>query len=1174
MKKNFTILIPLLCFFYSQSQVTITPAADKGLCIGAAFAPLGSDITITETQVNAFTNGGTYDIRVPVNFEIENGSAVTNISGGNDITLIAVSYPDARTISLLFTTDATENATDQFTITFDIRAVSPASFGTIVRSGGSNASNGFIHGVVSSEQAPSVSGLASSYCSNNGNVTIYGSPSRGTFSGNGITDNADGSALFNPGAGGAGTITFTVSDGICQGVVTPSTIIKPVPFVSITSPSTTDFTSSSPPIVLVGNPGGGAFTGPAVSNNKFYPESAGSGTHTITYTYTNAQGCTGTATRNLTVTPGGNVFSCLPAEICLNNASVIDLTDCPPSIPANQSIFDYVVYNSTSGEYDPLPSGIFNPSNYEQGNHYVGYRVCTNPCGSSPNSEYPEKLQIVYIKTSGSEVYLYPLPDRCLGSANLNLSNYGSPAGGSFTSPDASGAIFPNTGQYFFNPNSAGAGTFTIQYNPPPGACGSAVQQNITVYPTPYETTFQNLTVSGYCYEDTLTLTDLTALDNNIAGQTNLIDRVYWYVDGSFNRITADHVLENKFPLPGTHTVDVYVYSNHGCNNHYQKSISLGAYPKTNFSWINDCYDGTNPPTQFNDASTISFGNIVSRNWYFGEPGAQNLGNSTNPNYLYTSPGKYTAKLVTTSNTGCRDSIEYNNVNIYPVYAPASGAPYIETFRNNDGFWGTTGKPSSWSYGNIAKATITNNKNYWVTNGPDGNYLNAENSQLQSPCFDFTNLHKPMIAMRIWSATPNLIAGTVLEYSTNDGATWSIIGDKGQGEHWYDEIGIAGSPGNTTTNVGWTGTYSGWQLARIGLSSLANQPNVKFRINFGAPNDTNIARSDGFAIDSVWIGERSHVVLLEHFTNTTGGVTAQNANAAIDNIRSLRRNDVAVVQYHTSFPGTEPFASYNFSDPGSRVLYYGVNAIPRTIMDGISYNGNVYSGGTPEQRLDIADIDYQALRRSNFDISMNCLHNTGTSATGIKVRYTQNLPANLVVLHTVMVEDSASGNNGLNGVVRKMLPDATGTIISNWAADSTYEAWFTWNHALPANSKFGVVAYIQDIATKEIYQAAFLKGSGTSGYDIVDGVLDNSEELNGILIYPNPTSSVLNVSLPEKIKGEYSYTIINSLGHTVVQNSSSEHLLSVSTVNLKPGMYTLQISSSAGSTTKKFLVVE
>jgi hypothetical protein len=72
--------------------------------------------------------------------------------------------------------------------------------------------------------------------------------------------------------------------------------VNPLPTVSI-EPSTIDtLCLSSDPLTLVGTPGSGTFSGNGVSGGVFFPSTAGIGSHIITYTYTDANGCTGTTT--------------------------------------------------------------------------------------------------------------------------------------------------------------------------------------------------------------------------------------------------------------------------------------------------------------------------------------------------------------------------------------------------------------------------------------------------------------------------------------------------------------------------------------------------------------------------------------------------------------------------------------------------------------------------------------------------------------------------------------------------------------------------------------------------------------------------------------------------------------------------------------------------------------
>lgn len=60
-------------------------------------------------------------------------------------------------------------------------------------------------------------------------------------------------------------------------------------------------TSAASPVNLSASPAGGTFSGPGVILNGFNPSIVGPGQYDITYTYTDANGCTGTATESIIV---------------------------------------------------------------------------------------------------------------------------------------------------------------------------------------------------------------------------------------------------------------------------------------------------------------------------------------------------------------------------------------------------------------------------------------------------------------------------------------------------------------------------------------------------------------------------------------------------------------------------------------------------------------------------------------------------------------------------------------------------------------------------------------------------------------------------------------------------------------------------------------------------------
>jgi hypothetical protein len=82
---------------------------------------------------------------------------------------------------------------------------------------------------------------------------------------------------------------------------TPLTITIYLPEVSLVLPAYVAL--PEPPFELTGgSPAGGEYTGPGVSNGWFDPAAAGMGEHTITYTYTDPNLCTNSATDVITVT--------------------------------------------------------------------------------------------------------------------------------------------------------------------------------------------------------------------------------------------------------------------------------------------------------------------------------------------------------------------------------------------------------------------------------------------------------------------------------------------------------------------------------------------------------------------------------------------------------------------------------------------------------------------------------------------------------------------------------------------------------------------------------------------------------------------------------------------------------------------------------------------------------
>jgi len=101
---------------------------------------------------------------------------------------------------------------------------------------------------------------------------------------------------------GTTTVSFTATDS--SGNVRSysfNVTVNPAPVATLTIHPDTVCMHYGPSTLTGGLPTGGTYSGAGVKTNMFTADSAGGGTHLITYTYTDADGCVATATENMDV---------------------------------------------------------------------------------------------------------------------------------------------------------------------------------------------------------------------------------------------------------------------------------------------------------------------------------------------------------------------------------------------------------------------------------------------------------------------------------------------------------------------------------------------------------------------------------------------------------------------------------------------------------------------------------------------------------------------------------------------------------------------------------------------------------------------------------------------------------------------------------------------------------
>ena len=279
-------------------------------------------------------------------------------------------------------------------------------------------------------------------CANEPPVTLSAHDPGGTWSGAGITGN-----IFDPTVAGPGNHTVrydvTNADGCSdrdEAVIT----VYPVPDATILSEGIV--CSTDPPITLTARDPGGIWSGTGVATGVFYPAVANTGNHVISYSITDANGCTDSDDAILTVaTPDATIT---PVD-----------TLCEDSPPVTLMAHDLGGIWSGPG----VVGNQFFPAMAGAGDHLIRYNIVNTDCRDEDSTIITVMpLPIIIIEDPGP-VYINDPP--------VALTAY--PTGGSWSGTAMSGNVF--------DPAAAGLGTHTLTYSMPPHSWGCAASGKIRV---------------------------------------------------------------------------------------------------------------------------------------------------------------------------------------------------------------------------------------------------------------------------------------------------------------------------------------------------------------------------------------------------------------------------------------------------------------------------------------------------------------------------------------------------------------------------------------------------------------------------------------------------------------------------------------------------------------------
>jgi hypothetical protein len=319
--------------------------------------------------------------------------------------------------------------------------------------------------------------------------------------------------------------------------------------------------------------------------------------------------------------------------------------------------------------------------------------------------------------------------------------------------------------------------------------------------------------------------------------------------------------------------------------------------------------------------------------------------------------------------------------------------------------------------------------------------------------------------------------------------------------------------------------------------------------------------------------------LIEEFTSSTCGPCASFNTTFDPFLSSIDANipggQAAAVKYQMNWPPPGDDPSFN-SDGNSRRNSYGVNSIPLSYLNGVAtstFNQAVIDAASGQSPFNLTPYFYL----SGDTIKATCTAESFTNITEI------------LRLYLALTEDFYTYTGGTTSqttfkyVMRKMLPNYVGTVLTNINADTTFitnrNYKLTYGNVVPSSfniwgtsAGFTLVTWIQNTSTKEVFQAAVANTPSAQ-------FLNESSVTSGLQIYPNPAEEFFSLKLELSEPANVSYTLSDLSGKLVQQPVTQQlpagkHLLQTSTAELRAGIYVCSVKANDQVYTQRVTVIK
>ncbi len=458
-----------------------------------------------------------------------------------------------------------------------------------------------------------------------------------------------------------------------------------------------------------------------------------------------------------------------------------------------------------------------------------------------------------------------------------------------------------------------------------------------------------------------------------------------------------------------------------------------------------------------------------------------------------------------------------------------------------------TGSPNVGPKSGSSKTPIDNRYYTFIHGSPPTRDVGV--SWLQLGSFLILNAGPFDVKGKVKNYTGNAVNSYDINYSVNNGPVLSanMTGAAhqipGYGEEWFIHDSLWTPPD--------TGVYY-----------------LKFwATNINGGNDQNNSNDTMYKTIEVSTAFTPKMRLFEEFTSSTC-LDCNDANVNLKSVLDLYPSQFALIKYPMNYPDAgDPYYTV---EGGARRTYYGVDSLPDMFVHGNVVVDPLY--------LDTFQFD-NLWNKSYMMINPTHTRSGNTFTVTASVLPFQTFNQGTLVLRFAVVENTTTQNVGTNGetmfysTFHKFIPDANGinmgTLIEKVFKNETRSYTFPASNNIENMNNLSVVVFVQDDATKEVYQAAYSQ--------LISSVDDKAVPQSIIRVAPNPASHTTTLYYLMEKPGIATIDIHNMNGQLVRSYRHNNihqgiHQQDISLDGISAGVYIIRLINGSSLDTQRLIV--